>query len=107
MTCFNLVPLLLQPPPVRVVRREPSIHQDFGKCLCSVLVLDENDDLVEVDLVQQLQQSLGLQALLNVHVVLVHGVQGQLELVFDVDDQGLFLRGAREEGALGVIGLHC
>ena len=75
-----------------------SVDVDSGKVLfleegrerdASLNALDEDDDLVELERVEQVKELSVLLVLLDLDVVLLEAVQGQLGLVVDEDFHGL------------------
>lgn len=70
-------------------RRKVALAQQSVELLRTVDRLDENADLVELEVVQQVVQLSVLGILLELDVVLLQTVQGELGLVVDKDFQGL------------------
>lgn len=63
-----------------IALRQQSVQ--FGRPECT---FDEDDDLIELQLVQQLVQFPVLLFLVELHIVLLKTMQGELGLVIDID----------------------
>lgn len=68
---------------------EVLVGQERGQSLASLHRLHENDDLVELEHVEELEEFFVLLVLLQLDVVLLQAVQGELCLVVDVNFHGL------------------